>query len=495
MEKEGKKIVTEKPALPTVREFQRWAAKNSSPTSTVEKITEKIAVIIEDGVRNYPICEFEPTELGQAEAAATYLDGWFRFSPGTGWLVYDADEGRFHAACGKAALYHALRKLADQRWDLRSGQNREFLDFAKKVCTKPAIDHVAGLLAHDPRIWTDQQDFDRDPCLLNCKGETFDLRTGAHYPSLPEHLHTKTTAFRPEPGNPVAFFDFLGEITCKRPDLAEWIVRWFAYSLTGNMSAPFIANMWGGGKNGKSVLLNVMREIFGSYAMTISHSIVVENRHKSAAHDLAELPGVRLAIVPEVPPGRMATENVKVITGGDMISAERKYCDPFSFKPIVKLTLVSNHRLELRDVDAAMQRRIRLVPFEFTVPDGKEIPDLEKQLLKEGPQILSWLIQEAAIYLKTPGPAGFPQCETIDKATREYLDSEDVIQQFLDARTVREGEVKAAEMYSAFVLWAEAEGIKRPISQRMFGEKLITKGIERIRTNAGKVYCGVSLCA
>jgi putative DNA primase/helicase len=477
-------------------ELARWTEKISAPTSNIQLLTTFIENVIRQAMRIYPLGEFESTEIGQAQAAAKYLEGWIKYCPGIGWLVYDVDAGCFREDCGKAVLYYALEIMATERWDLRNAQknNKEIIEYARKAVSKPGLDHVAGIIQNEPRIWCDAKDFDKNPYLLNCMGETHDLRTGEHYPSLPEHLHTKTTLFRPEPGQPVKFYDFLADITCGREDLGKWLIRWFSYSLTGDMSTPFFVNFWGGGKNGKSVLLNVMRQIFKSYAATVSPTVIVENRHKTAIHDLAELPGVRLGIVPEVPPGRMATENVKAITGGDMIAAEKKYHNPFSFKPIIKLTLVSNHRLELRDVDIAMQRRIRLVPFEYTVPDEKVIPDLEKQLLQEGPQILAWLIQEATAYLRNPGPAGFPPCEAIDKTTREYLDGEDIIQQFLDARTAKGGSIKAAILYNEFVLWADAEGIKRPINQRMFGEKLIIKGVERTRTREGKIYCGISLC-
>jgi putative DNA primase/helicase len=497
MDKQGEKIRKEKTDSIDIidKEIKRYTGKLSSPISDIEILSEFIVTVLKQSMRLHPIEEYESTELGQAQAAADYLEGWIKYCPGIGWLIYDVNDGRFREDCGKAVLYYALNILATERWDLRNAQknNKEIIEYAKRAVTKPGMDHVAGILQNDPHIWCDIKDFNKSLYLINCKGETYDLRTGEHFPSLPEHMHTKTTAFQPEFKSPAEFCNFLIDITCERADLGEWLMRWFGYSLTGDMSTPFIVNAWGGGKNGKSVLLNVMREIFGSYAMTISHNVVVENRHKSAIHDLAELPGVRLGIVPEVPPGRMATENVKTITGGDHISAEKKYLNPFSFKPIVKLTLVSNHRLELRDINTAMERRIRLVPFEFTVPDGKEIPDLEKQLLKEGPRILAWLIQEATAYLKNPGPVGFPPCEVIDKATKEYLEGEDIIQQFLDVRTVKEGQVKASVLYNNFVEWAETEGIKRPINQRMFGEKLLAKGIERIHTRGGNTYCDISL--
>jgi putative DNA primase/helicase len=494
MEREGKKIVAEKPALPTVREFQRWVARNSAPESSFERIIKRLENHIDAETKIYPICEFAPTEIGQTNAAAIILDGFFRFSPGLGWLVFDQGEGRFRSDLGKPALNFALKKLAEQRWDLRLGQTKDALDFAKKAVTQPAICHVAALLENTPGIWTAADDFDKNPRWINCLGTTVDLATGRQFPSLPEFCHTKTTAFRPEPGEPKQFFTFLGEISCGDQELGAWLVRWFSYCLSGDMAAPFFCNFWGSGKNGKSTLINTMQKIFGDYAATLPASVVVASKLYSPKHDLATLPGVRLGIVPEVPPGRLATETVKTISGGDRISAEKKYHDPFSFQPAVKLTLVSNSRLTLPDTDAAIRRRVRLVPFKFSVPAEKVNPNLESELLTEAPQILSWLIQESQLYFKTPGPAGFPRCEIIDQATAEYLDSEDLLQLFIDEKTVSAGKVKASELYQAFVLWSETQGNKRSMSQKFFGEKMLSKGFERIRVTAGQFYQGISLC-
>ena len=66
-------------------------------------------------------------------------------------------------------------------------------------------------------------------------------------------------------------------------------------------------------------------------------------------------------------------QTFKSITGGDEISARFMRQNSFVYKPQFKLTIVGNHKPTLRNVDAAMMRRINIVPFEHkpVTPDPK----------------------------------------------------------------------------------------------------------------------------
>jgi putative DNA primase/helicase len=203
--------------------------------------------------------------------------------------------------------------------------------------------------------------------------------------------------------------------------------------------------------------------------------------------------GPRLGIIDEVPPGKLSVEVVKRLTGGDAFRAARKFQDDVEFKPRIKLTLASQHRLELQRVDVAMVRRFRLVPFGFTIPEGQENPGLERDLASEAPAILARLIDEAREYLRDPAPRNFPKSETIDGASREYVADEDLIQRFVDARCTRVGSEKSSILYSAFVAWANYEGITKPWGPRTFGEALVSKGFERMHTVYGNFYKGLSM--
>jgi P4 family phage/plasmid primase-like protien len=453
--------------------------------------------LLEKALRETPINSFHPTEDGQMEAAEFYLNGLIRRTDGMGWLAYDFTEGRYRADLAESLLRFCLQRLARERYDLRNSaeDTKEFFRFAEKAVTEPSTRHVEKLLESRPSVFALPADFDQSYYFINCAGETYDLQTGSHISSLPEHLHTKTTGYRPMPGECPIFRKFLDEITLEDTELAEWIMRWFGYKLTGDIRAPFIVNFHGGGRNGKGTLFHVMRQIMGSYAREIDEEIIVDTgKRGNVKNALANLVGIRAGFAADVPAGSLNLADLKRITGGDEIVAERKYHDSFPFRPIVKLTFSSNHMLRLPETGQAMKSRLRYVPFKASFV-GREDTGLEDRILKEAPQILDWLIKEAGEYLKNPGPKGFPPCRTIDEATENYIKEEDVIGQFLEERTAEApyNTIQARALYDEYLQWAGGRGDKRTLSSQAFGRRMTERNLEKEHNRQGWWYKNIKI--
>jgi putative DNA primase/helicase len=259
------------------------------------------------------------------------------------------------------------------------------------------------------------------------------------------------------------------------------------------VSAAYFANFYGVGGNGKGVLLRLMQKILGSYAVSLSpKAIVLQGRDTEGRFDLTDLPGARLAIIDDVPEGRLAEGTIKQLTGEGTMRIERKFKDSFQFTPIAKLTLASNKQLTIKDTGNSMRRRMRTIPFDFIPTKDKLDPRLEEKLLQEGPSILFWAIEEAGLYLSNPGPAGLPGCTVIDEASKEYLDSQDTTRLFLEEKTEKSGDesesgVKARELYEAYKTWCEENGYKAK-TNHIFGKELKLIGIEKSRTHQGRLY-------
>jgi putative DNA primase/helicase len=435
--------------------------------------------LIRRGMADRHINAFAPTEDGEARAAARYTAGYIRFADGLGWMAFDPETGAYRRDIGEYILRYCLRLMARERWDLRESEDKEYYAYAKAAGTEPGVRHVMKHLESDPRILSRAADYDKDPHLLNCRGITVDLRTGTRRPSLPGDLHTKTALCRPaeRPPSPEfypAFAGFLMDVTRRDLSMIAWIMRFLGYSLSGDTRASFFMNLHGGGGNGKGTLLHVVRQIFGDYAMEIPEAIVVTTgRQGNIDHAHAAIRGVRLGIAADVPPGKMNTESLFHITGGDELNAELKFQNSFTYRPIAKIILSTNEQLRLPDTGQNVRRRLRYVPFEASFA-GREDTGLEDRILTEAPEILAVLIGEAQAYFRAPGPRAFPPCEAIDRDTAKYIASEDVIGQFLEEKTLRaEGErVKAAELYQAYREWAMEKGERRPMSQQAFGRKM-----------------------
>lgn len=463
-------------------------------------VAERAAALRADVVRKLaanPISNFPANESGQSEAFAFYCAPAVSFTPGRGWLVFDPVDCPWVAEGAEAIVFAVLDDLARARFDLRAvdpADQKDALSFARAAVSFRGIRSVAELAKRSPALYRVAGTFDADPVLLNCCGLAVNLETGEIRDALPSDFFTMTTGCRPVDGPTPIFDDFMRQVSCGRPDVVAWLLRWFGYALTGTMDTPFFTNLWGGGRNGKGALTRLIRFIFGSYAIEVSPSVVIDDGRSSGPRpDICDLMGPRLGIIDEVPPGKLSVEVVKRLTGGDSFRAARKFQDDIEFRPRIKLTLASNNRLELQRVDVATVRRFRLVPFGFTIPEGQENPGLEKALASEAPAILARLIDEAREYLRDPAPRNFPKSETIDGASKEYVADEDLIQRFVDARCIRVGSEKSSILYSAFVAWANDEGLVHPWGPRAFGEGLVSKGFERSHTAFGNFYQGLSI--
>jgi putative DNA primase/helicase len=445
------------------------------------------------------------TEVEQAEAVVAQCGGWMKYCPEVGWLVYNSDNGCWKPNYAEAALHGVVEHFAMLRRDGAYAENGAEQSFVKKVMSDHGINAVINIIKHHPNIEKSSDEFDAAPHQLNCLGEMVDLRDGSRRPTEPEDYVTRSTRFRPAPAYkgkgaekyPEKFFKFMEQITSKegknRPDLALWLLAWFGYCLSGDTSAQFFVNFHGRGRNGKGVLLSLMYDLFGGYATPLAEDLAIENMTGSG-FDMADLPGVRLAMLHDAPEGRLNMRALKPIVAGDVIKARRKYKDNFDFHPICKVAIASNPRLTLKETGLAIKRRVRMAPFDYTVPEEEVNPFLQRELLEEGAEITAALIECAVDYYKNGcGPRAFPECSVIDETSREYIKSEDQVAQYIEEKTAagEGGVIKAADLYGGYAEWAAKQGT-RPMNAKRFGDRLALMDIKKERRGDGVWYVGIA---
>jgi putative DNA primase/helicase len=178
------------------------------------------------------------------------------------------------------------------------------------------------------------------------------------------------------------------------------------------------------------------------------------------------------------------------------MSARRKYRENLQFKPVCKIAVGTNNRLKLRETGLGVRRRIRMIPFDYTIPEDQVDVFLKDRLLEEGPGILALLIGMAQEYYKKGGgPRAFPACEVVDATSREYMASEDQVAQFLEEKTeAAEGaQVTANDLYKKYLERCDEKGIRKKLSANSFGDKMTARKIERKHTEKAWLYLGLRL--
>jgi putative DNA primase/helicase len=317
-----------------------------------------------------------------------------------------------------------------------------------------------------------------------------DLRTGKLRNHRLEDYITKTTAVAPA-GHCPLWRQFLGRITGGDKQLELFLQRMAGYALTGSVSEHALFFGHGTGANGKGVFTNTITSIMGDYATTASMETFIATNGDRHPTDLAGLRGARLVTAQETEEGRRWAEaKIKTLTGGDKVSARFMRRDFFEFTPQFKLLIIGNHKPGLRGVDEAMRRRMNLIPFTVTIPEGERDEKLPEKLREEWPGILQWMIDGCAEWQGE----GLAKPEAVRKATDAYLAAEDAIAEWMaECCAVKANNVASSSaLFKSWSKWATGAG-ELPGSQKRFSQALEDRGLPKVHGRTGAQFQGIGI--
>lgn len=445
------------------------------------------------------------TDRGNAKLFVSLHARDFRYVPGLGWYRWCGY--RWQADENDAALW-AAGELADSlaEQDATGRHSAAALQRNRRRALSTAgMKAILAQARTAPGMVMSPAALDADPYALCTPAGVVNLRTGEIARPDPErHLHARCTAIAPMDLPTPRWDRFLTDTFGDDADgllMISYMHELLGYSITGDVGAQIMPFLYGEGKNGKSVLLDVMVKLLGDYADAAPPGFLMAQPFESHPTDLAELHGRRLVVCSELRPAdRFDEARVKLLTGGDRIKARRMRRDFFSFRPTHKLWLLGNHRPEVGMGGFAFWRRIRVIPFERVVAEGHTVENLADILVsEEGPGILRWLISGARRYLNGQRDLAGPH--SVRMATDAYAATEDHTSRFLEecCRLEPSARTEQTLLYRAYRSWCGPEGAS-PLSSRAFAVRVrdaagLVSPKDMILSNQRKFYPGVGLVA
>jgi putative DNA primase/helicase len=348
------------------------------------------------------------------------------------------------------------------------------------------------LAESEPGIPIMTEDMDRDPFLFNVENGTINLHDARLWPH--ERMETITklaaVAFDADAECPI-FLRFLDRIL---PDLEvrRFVRRMAGYCLTGDTSEQCLFFLYGGGSNGKSTLLAVLRRLMGEYAQQAAPNLLVDRKNEQHPTEIARLFGARMVTSIEVDDGKRLAEGlVKQMTGGDPIVGRLMRENFFEWMPTHKLVIAANHQPEIRGTDYAIWRRIHLVPFTVEIPIEERDTGLPEALATELPGILNWALAGCREWQQQ----GLGVPAAVRAATAEYRAEQDTMGSFIEDKCIADPQawVSSNVLYAAYSAWCEASGTFR-LGPTKFGRELSDRGFERGKGTAGaRIWKGLYL--
>jgi len=228
------------------------------------------------------------------------------------------------------------------------------------------------------KTYTDPHDFEEVPEIVVLENGSFNIgsgKLGVHNP-LYNAKNKLPVTYKASAECPL-FLKFLEEVI---PNNIMFFQEWLGYHLLKDYRFQRVVVFQGDGDNGKSTLLGVMAAFLGP------QNISTENLYRLSSNRFspAELHGKLANIAADIGPDELKhTGTIKMLTGGDYITAERKNRDPFQFRNYAKLTFSCNQLPKTPDETLAFFKRFIVIPFNEAIPREKQDPQLLEKLTTE----------------------------------------------------------------------------------------------------------------
>lgn len=362
----------------------------------------------------------------------------FARDPG-GWLhVYD---GGAYRPSGEERIAQCVKTLLVESGDSKRWSSHR----AREVAEFVRVDA--------PRLW------ERPPAaILNLANGLFDLDTHTLSPHSPDHLTAVQLPVLYDSTAVCPLWDsFVRRVL---PDDCQTIpYELLASAMRADVSDQKAVLANGIGDNGKSTLLEGCVAFLGRDNVA---SLALQ-RLESDKFSVVRLLGKLANICADLPSEHLAsTSTFKALTGGDRLTAERKFQGSFEFTPFARLMFSANHYPASSDASHAFFRRWLVVPFDAVLDPNEKIQNLAARLAT--PSELSGVLNRALAVL--PGMiqrGGFTQSESTQASLMEFREMTDPLAAWLDRFTLLSPDGMVTKKDLAIVYNSASEAAGRPL--------------------------------
>ena len=253
--------------------------------------------------------------------------------------------------------------------------------------------------------------------------------------------------------------------------------------------------LYGAGSNGKSVIQSTLIGLLGEENVkTLAISDLISGSERK--QNIASINGKRLNYCSEIQTKEFGqnADALKALISGEPFEVRLVYINNFTARNIPLLMANANRIPYMKDFSHGLARRLIILPFENVIEEKNQNKQLAKELRKEYPAILNWMLAGRQRLINNGYQFSIPQ-RLQDIVADKMAESSSVLS-FMKAKDYNrsildlEHEVRwleAQKLYYAYVAWCAQEGMT-PDSLKKFGTTLTEAGFPKRRTPEGNLY-------
>ena len=449
----------------------------------LEYTKDELIAIYNDTLEN-----FGTTDASNSVRLVHFMQGEYRYVTDVGWYRWDGT--RYVADDDKSIMQKAIEAVEFSHQLELDGNVRKWVLASNN---KDRIQNAISIAGTNSEVLVHAIELDAEANNLCTPEGIVNLRTGEVRPAIKgTDFNTRQTAVSAKAMETPLWNAFLREII-EDEDRIGYLQELFGAALFGDSRFHVLPVFVGTGANGKSTIIDVISGILNDYSATMPENFLLDTTGNAHPTDIARLRGVRLAVASETrPDGKFNESRVKMLTGGDTLSARFMGQNFFDFKPTHTLFMAVNHLPEVKSGGDGFWRRLRKIDFKKTIPAEKRKENLAQTLIEaEGPGILQWMI-DGAVRLTNQG---FNEPESVKMSTQSYRHEEDHIAKFIDEKTILAdgASVSKTAIFNAYRDWC-AENGEKPITQNNLTREIKARlGVAESESAGFKMFIGVDL--
>lgn len=324
--------------------------------------------------------------------------------------------------------------------------------------------------------------FDSNPDIIVFDDCVLDLQSESPVPHSPFHYATSKLPFRYDPTaispawdrflRHLPHVEFLQEIAglCLTPETKYETALW----------------LWGPAGGGKSTYVEALCAMLGAKSCVLGLAEIERSQFA-----LSQLPGKTLAVSTEQLSRMIKSPHIiNALISGEMITYERKFHDPVTIRPHVKLIWAMNALPAIGMDGIGMFRRIYPVHIP-AIPETERDPAVKEEILRSGMAVINWALPGWQ-RLNARGKFNVPA--ELVTARDEYRERNDLTLSFIDEKCERHSEkrVKTTVLYQNYKVWCVENGY-RAVAIRSFAADLDRLGFTNVKPHNVSYYNGLTV--
>lgn len=438
------------------------------------------------------------TDTALAQAFSADFHTSFQVINSKEWMFFD---GKVWRADTRSRHMNALARYLDLMLKVAKDiESDELEKFARKVTASTKVSAMSKLIASEPQMGSDYDDFDSQRNYVTVENGVLDLETGKLGDFDPKLMLTRKFGAKFDPQAKAPRWERFMEEVLPDKQMRDYVQRALGYTMTGSADNRAMFVVHGPSGTGKSQFFNAIGQVFGDFGADAAPDTF---RRKDAGNgpstNLHALRGARFAALTELDVNESFDEALlKKVTGHDPVTTRELYQAPQTWVPEFVAWIATNHLPKFSSDDNAIWKRVKPIAFSRVFDDdgAQTERDLGTWMAQnEASGILNWLLEGLAMYCKD----GLAEPESLRQGVEDYRLEVDAAAQFI-SEAADDGIIKVEstkqvgvrQLHMIYSEWCHRNGI-RPLGERRFNQRVESLGFVKQKTESMNMWVGIGV--